>query len=59
MVSESRSYVQFPPTMQFFAPRIPPSLVFTGLAGMATPEREQTAPTAVARTKEEEYWTIA
>jgi hypothetical protein len=58
MVPEPLSWVQFPPATQFFAARIPPSLASAGSAGMATPEREQTAPTAVAHTQEGECWTI-
>jgi hypothetical protein len=59
MVPEPRSWVQFPPAMQFSAARIPPSLPSAGSAGMATPEREQAAaPTAAAHTQEGECWTI-
>jgi hypothetical protein len=50
MVSESRSWVQFPLTTQFFATHIPPSLASAGPAGTAAPEREQAAPTITART---------
>jgi hypothetical protein len=59
MVSEPRSWVQFPLTTQFFAARIPPSLASAGSAGTAAPERQQAAPTAVTHTQEEECWTIA
>jgi hypothetical protein len=55
MVSEPRTWVQFPPTTQFFAARIPPSLAFVGPVDMTTPERKQAAPTVVARTQEKEY----
>jgi hypothetical protein len=55
MVSELRSWVQFPPATQFSAARIPPSLASTGPADTAASEREQAAPTAAARTKEGEY----
>jgi hypothetical protein len=58
MVSEPRSWVQFLSATQFSAARISPSLASAGSVGTATLEREQTAPTAVARTQEEEYWTI-
>jgi hypothetical protein len=58
MVPEPRSWVQFPPAIQFSAARIPPSLASTGSAGTATPEREQAAPTVAARTQEGECWTI-
>jgi hypothetical protein len=54
MVPEPRSCVQFPPATQFSAARIPPSLASIGPAGMAAPEREQTAPTATVRTQERE-----
>jgi hypothetical protein len=59
MVSELRSWVQFPSIMQFFAARIPPSLASARPAGTTTPEREQAAPTAPARTQEGECWIIA
>jgi hypothetical protein len=54
MVPEPRSWVQFPPATQFSAARIPPSLASAGSTGMTTPEREQAAPTATARTQEGE-----
>jgi hypothetical protein len=59
MVSELRSWVQFPLATQFFATRIPPSLASAGSAGRAVPEREQAALTAAAHTQEGECWTIA
>jgi hypothetical protein len=59
MVSELRSWVQFPPATQFSVARIPPSLASAGPAGIAAPEREQAAPTAAAHTQEGECWTIA
>jgi hypothetical protein len=52
MVSELRSWIQFPPATQFFTARIPPSLAFVGTVGTAAPEREQAAPTRVARRRE-------
>jgi hypothetical protein len=55
MISEPRTWVQFSPTTQFFVARIPPSLASAGPIDTTTPEREQAAPTAVARTQEEEY----
>jgi hypothetical protein len=58
MVPEPRSWVQFSPTTQFSATRIPLSLAFVEPTGMATPEQEQVAPTVTARTQEGEYWTI-
>jgi hypothetical protein len=51
MVSEPRSWVQFPPATQFSATRIPPSLAFAGPAGTSATEREQAAPIAAARTQ--------
>jgi hypothetical protein len=51
MVSEPRTWVQFPPTTQFFAARIPPSLASAGPVDTTTPEREQAAPIVVARSK--------
>jgi hypothetical protein len=54
MVPELRSWVQFPPAMQFFTAHIPSSLASAGSAGTAAPEREQAAPTAAARTQEGE-----
>jgi hypothetical protein len=59
MVSEPRSWVQFPPTTQFSAARIPPSLASVGSTGTTVPEREQAAPIVVARTQEGRCWTIA
>jgi hypothetical protein len=59
MVSELRSWVQFPPATQFSAARIPPSRASAGPAGTAASEQEQAAPTAAARTQEGECWTIA
>jgi hypothetical protein len=59
MVSEPRSWVQFPSATQFFTARIPPSLASVGLADTTAPEREQAARIAVARTQERECWTIA
>jgi hypothetical protein len=59
MVLEPRSWVQFPPTTQFSAARIPLSLASAGPADTAAPEREQAAPTVTAHTQEEECWTIA
>jgi hypothetical protein len=58
MVPEPRSCVQFLPATQFSAVCIPSSLASTGPAGTATPEPEQAALTAAARTQEGEYWTI-
>jgi hypothetical protein len=51
MVSELRSWVQFPPVTQFFVARIPPSLASVGPAVTVAPEREQTTPITVARTQ--------
>jgi hypothetical protein len=51
MVPELRSWVQFPPAMQFSAAHIPPSLASAGPACTAVPEREQAAPTAAADTQ--------
>jgi hypothetical protein len=59
MVLEPRSWVQFPPAMQFSAARISHSLASAGSAGMAAPEREQAVTTTAARTQEGECWTIA
>jgi hypothetical protein len=59
MVSEPRSWVQFPLATQFFAARISPSLASAGSIGTAAPEREQAAPTVMAHTQEGECWTIA
>jgi hypothetical protein len=59
MVSEPRSWVQFPLVTQLSVARIPPSLASAGPAGTAAPEREQAAPTATACTQEGECWTIA
>jgi hypothetical protein len=59
MVSEPRSWVQFPPATQFFTARIPPSLESVGPADTTAPEQEQAAPMAAARTQERECWTIA
>jgi hypothetical protein len=59
MVSEPRSWIQFPPVTQFSAAHISLSLASTGFTGTAAPEREQAAPTAAARTQERECWTIA
>jgi hypothetical protein len=59
MVSEPRSWVQFPLVTQFSAARIPPSLASAKPADTAAPEREQAAPTATARTQEGECWIIA
>jgi hypothetical protein len=59
MVSEPRSYVQFPPATYFFDVCIPPSLVSVEPAGMAAPEQEHAAPIVVAHTQGVECWTIA
>jgi hypothetical protein len=59
MVPESSSWFQFSPVTQFSAARISPSLASIGPVGTVTPEWEQAAPTAAARTQEEECWTIA
>jgi hypothetical protein len=59
MVTEPRSWVQFPPATQFSVARIPPSLASVGPANMAAPEREQAAPITETRTQEGECWTIA
>jgi hypothetical protein len=59
MVSEARSWVQFPPAMQFSAARISPSLASAEPTGTAAPEREQAAPTVAAHTQEGGCWTIA
>jgi hypothetical protein len=58
MVPESRCWVQFPPTTQFFDARIPPSLASVGSVDTVVPEQEQAAPTATTRMQEGEYWTI-
>jgi hypothetical protein len=55
MVPESRCWVQFPPTTQFFDARIPPSLASVGSVDTVVPEQEQAAPTATARMQEGEY----
>jgi hypothetical protein len=52
MVSELRSWVQFPLATQFFAARISLSLVSVGPADTAASEWEQAVPTAVAHTQE-------
>jgi hypothetical protein len=52
MVPEPRSWVQSPPTKQFSAARIPPSLASVGLAGTVVPEWEQAAPITAACTQE-------
>jgi hypothetical protein len=54
MVLELRSWVQFPLATQFSIVRITPSLASAGPVGMAAPEWEQAAPTAMARTQERE-----
>jgi hypothetical protein len=59
MAQEQRSWVQFPPATQFFAARISLSLAPARPPGTVAPKREQEAPTAMARTQEGEYWTIA
>jgi hypothetical protein len=59
MVSEPRSWVQFPSTTQFFVVRIPPSLASVEPACMAAPEQKQAAPIAAARMQKGECWTIA
>jgi hypothetical protein len=59
MVSELRSWVQFPLATQFSAARILPSLASARPVDTAAPEREQAAPTAMVRTHEGECWTIA
>jgi hypothetical protein len=41
MISEPRSWVQFPPATQFSAVHIPPSLTSAEPAGMTASEREQ------------------
>jgi hypothetical protein len=50
LVSEPRSWVQFPPATKSSAARILSSLAFAGPTGMATPEREQVVPTTAAQT---------
>jgi hypothetical protein len=50
MVSELRSWVQFPPAKKFFVARIPPSLASVGPTDTATPEREQTVPITMTHT---------
>jgi hypothetical protein len=55
MISELRSWVQFPLATQFPIARIPPSLASVGPAGMAAPKREQAAPIIVTRMQEGEY----
>jgi hypothetical protein len=59
MVSEPRSWVQFPLATQFSVARISASLASAGSVGTAAPEREQAAPTATARSQEGGCWTIA
>jgi hypothetical protein len=59
IVSESRSYDQFPPIKQFSTARIPPSLASAGPAGTVALEREQAVLTAASHTQEGECWTIA
>jgi hypothetical protein len=50
MMSEPRSWVQYPPTTYFFATHISPSVAFFGPVDTTAPEREQTAPTTTAHT---------
>jgi hypothetical protein len=59
MVSQPRSWLQFPVATQFSTARISPSLASTGPTGMTAPEQEQVAQAAIARMNEGKCWTIA